>query len=67
MLTNVRTKPTESAVTASEGKASGSEREVMYAAEPLPEFGLDELLAKITPENVHPETATGSAVGNEFA
>jgi antitoxin MazE len=30
-------------------------------------YDLDELLAKITDENLHPETKTGPAVGDEFA
>ena len=34
---------------------------------PLPEpaYALDELLARITPENLHSETETGPGVGNE--
>jgi antitoxin MazE len=28
-------------------------------------YSLDDLLAQITPENVHEETGTGDAVGNE--
>ncbi len=30
-----------------------------------PEFSLDELLAKVTPENLHGETDTGMSVGQE--
>jgi antitoxin MazE len=30
-----------------------------------PEFSLDELLAKVTPENLHGEIDTGSSVGQE--
>jgi len=30
-----------------------------------PEFSLEELLAKVTPENLHGETDTGSSVGQE--
>jgi len=30
-----------------------------------PEYSLEELLAQITPENLHGETNTGTAVGNE--
>ena len=30
-----------------------------------PEFSLDELLEKVTPENLHGETDTGSSVGQE--
>ena len=30
-----------------------------------PKYSLDELLAGITPENLHRETSTGRAVGNE--
>ncbi|MCC6329784.1 MAG: AbrB/MazE/SpoVT family DNA-binding domain-containing protein [Acidobacteria bacterium] len=30
-----------------------------------PEFSLDDLLAKITPENLHDETDTGASVGKE--
>jgi hypothetical protein len=33
----------------------------------VPEYDLDTLLTGITPDNVHPETLTGPAVGNEFA
>lgn len=32
---------------------------------PTPEFTLDELLEGITEDNLHRETATGDAVGNE--
>jgi hypothetical protein len=37
------------------------------AAQDTPEYDLDALLAGVNPENVHPETLTGRAVGNEFA
>ncbi len=30
-----------------------------------PEFSLDELLAKVTPNNLHGETDTGASVGKE--
>jgi len=33
----------------------------------LPNYDLDELLSKVTPENLHGETTTGFAVGNEFS
>lgn len=29
-------------------------------------YSLEELLAGITPENLHPETSTGHSVGREF-
>jgi antitoxin MazE len=32
----------------------------------LPNYDLDELLTKITPENLHGEVSTGIAVGNEL-
>ncbi|MES0873707.1 AbrB/MazE/SpoVT family DNA-binding domain-containing protein [Sinimarinibacterium thermocellulolyticum] len=32
---------------------------------PLPNYNLDDLLARITPENTHPETDWGSPVGRE--
>lgn len=31
----------------------------------VPEFSLDDLLAKVTPENLHGETDTGGSVGKE--
>ena len=47
-----------------------SVREGKLVVEPInetPRYDLDELLGAITPENVHGETPTGSAVGNELA
>ncbi|HEX2091209.1 MAG TPA: hypothetical protein VHG28_02360 [Longimicrobiaceae bacterium] len=32
---------------------------------PGPSYRLDDLLAQITPENLHPETDTGPSVGGE--
>jgi antitoxin MazE len=32
----------------------------------VPRYDIDELVAAITPENVHGETGTGGAVGNEI-
>ena len=32
----------------------------------VPKYDIDELVAAITPENVHGETGTGRAVGNEL-
>ncbi len=31
-----------------------------------PKYTLEELVSKITPDNIHPETDTGEAVGNEI-
>jgi antitoxin MazE len=39
---------------------------VVARASRQPRYTLDALLRQITPENVHPETATGPAVGNEL-
>lgn len=33
---------------------------------PMPNWSLDDLLAGITPDNLHGEVDTGSAVGNEI-
>ncbi len=33
----------------------------------VPEYSLEELLSKVTPENLHGEISTGFAVGNEFS
>ncbi len=33
---------------------------------PKPHYELDELLAKITPENMHPEISIGPPVGDEL-
>ncbi|MBN1191513.1 MAG: AbrB/MazE/SpoVT family DNA-binding domain-containing protein [Dehalococcoidales bacterium] len=45
-------------VTMEEGK-------LVVAPVPEPEMTLEQLLAKITPENIHHELDTGPAVGNE--
>lgn len=39
----------------------------MIIIEPIREsqFDIEELIARITPDNLHAETATGTAVGNE--
>jgi antitoxin MazE len=38
---------------------------VVLRAAASPRYTLDDLVSRITPENVHPETRTGPAVGNE--
>jgi antitoxin MazE len=40
--------------------------QVAAPVEPLPVYDLDELLSKITPENIHEEISTGRPVGNEL-
>ncbi len=41
------------------------EGKIIIAPATTPSWTLDELLAGITKDNLHPETETGTAVGNE--
>jgi antitoxin MazE len=41
-------------------------RLIVRPVEPTPEFDLDSLVARITPDNRHEEIGTGNAVGNEI-
>jgi antitoxin MazE len=40
---------------------------IITPVEAVPNYALDELLSKVTPENLHGEISTGFAVGNEFS
>jgi antitoxin MazE len=40
---------------------------VITPVESVPVYDIEQLVAAITPENMHGETDTGAAVGNEFA
>jgi len=40
---------------------------IVETIDEAPSYNLDELLAAMTPENLHGEISTGRAVGNEFA
>jgi len=44
---------------------SGDEQQIMLRRPQVPKYSLDELLSKVTPENIHPEVDWGSPVGKE--